>query len=104
MVNYTVRPSLARSKGKQKGAFVRFLMSIFPVKGDEVAEIIRKLVFIGAVVAFAITGGTLLKDVYSEAIQKYVVDEQIQNLKNTTGSGSLNLSVEEINNIQNENP
>lgn len=104
MVNYTVRPPLARSKGKQKGAFVRFLMSIFPVKGDEVAEIIRKLVFIGAVVAFAITGGTLLKDVYSEAIQKYVVDEKIQDLKNPTGSGSLNLSAEEINNIKTEKP
>ena len=74
MENYTIRPPYARSKGKQKNAFMRFLMSIFPVKGDEAAEIIRKIVFIGAVVAFGITGGTLVKDVSGEMVQKYVFE------------------------------
>ena len=104
MVNYTVRPPSARSKGKEKNAFTRFLMSIFPVKGDEAPEVVRKFVFIGAVVAFAITGGSLVKDVSGEMIRKYVVDEQIKEIKQQAGSGNLNLNEEEIKEIKEEKP
>lgn len=104
MVNYTVRPPSARSKGKEKNAFTRFLMSIFPVIGDEAPEVVRKFVFIGAVVAFAITGGSLVKDVSGEMIRKYVVDEQIKEIKHQAGSGNLNLNEEEIKEIKEEKP
>lgn len=104
MINYTVRPPAARSKGKQKCAFVRFLMSIFPVKGDEAAEVVRKIVFIGAVTAFAITGGSLIKDVSGEIVQKYVVEGQIQDIKQQASSGNLNLNEEEIREIKEEKP
>ena len=101
MLNYTVRPPLARCKGKQKSGFVRFLMSIFPVKGDEIAEIIRKIVFIGAVVAFVITGGSLLKDIFGQVWQISVVEKQIEQEKI---NGSLNLSAEEIDKITEDKP
>lgn len=104
MINYTVRPPFARSKGKQKSPFVRFLMSIFPIKGDDVAEIVRKIVFIGAVIAFGVTGGSLLKEVSSEAVQKYVVEGEIQEIKNQASSGNLNLNEEEIKEIKEEKP
>ena len=101
MANYTVRPPLARCKGKQKTGFVRFLMSIFPVKGDEASEIVRKLVFIGAVVAFIITGGSILSDIFGQLRQIYYVEGQIEKEKI---NGSLNLSEEEIQKITEEKP
>ena len=101
MVNYTVRPPMARCKGKQKTGFVRFLMSIFPVKGDEITEIMRKIVFIGAVIAFIITGSSLLNDIFGQMRQIYVVDNNIQQEKS---SGKLNLSHEEIKQIESEKP
>lgn len=99
MVNYTIRPPMARCKGKQKTGFVRFLMSIFPVKGDEITEVIRKIVFIGAVIAFIITGGSLLNDIFGQMRQIYIVEENIQQDKS---SGNLNLSREEIEQIKSE--
>ena len=101
MANYMVRPPAVRSKGKQKSGFVRFLMSVFPVKGDEVTEIIRKVVFIGAVIAFVITGGSLLNDVLGQVRQLYVVGGQIQQDKI---NGYLNLSKEEYDQIMEEKP
>ena len=101
MANYTVRPPLARSKGKQKNKFVRFLMSIFPVKGDEAAEIIRKIVFIGAVIAFVVTGGSLLSDIFGQMRQILIIEGQIEQEK---VNGSLNLSAEEIDRITEDKP
>lgn len=100
MTDYTVRPPMVRAKGKQKNAFVRFLMSIFPVKGDSVMEIVRKCVFICAVIAFAITGYTLLSDVSGEIIQMYILPNRV----NAAKEGKLNLSKEDIENIKSEVP
>lgn len=101
MSDYTVRPPLARCKGKQKTGFVRFLMSVFPVKGDEAVEIVRKLVFITAVAAFVITGGSLLSEIFGQLRQIYIVEGQIEQDKI---NGSLNLSAEEIDRITEEQP
>ena len=101
MLDYTVRPPLARCKGKQKTGFIRFLMSVFPVKGDDVTEIVRKTVFIAAVIAFIITGGSLLNDIYGQLKAKYILEGQIEQEKI---NGSLNLSVEEIDRITEEQP
>ncbi len=100
MADYTVRPPMARAKGKQKNAFMRFLISVFPFKGDTAAEIIRKIVFIGAVVAFAITGGSLINDIYGEMKQMYIVTDRVESDK----QGTLNLPQETIDKIKNEKP
>ncbi len=105
MTNYTARPPIAMAKGKQKNAFMRGLMSIFPIKGDSGAEIIRKIVFMGAVIAFVITGGTLINDIYSQAYQKYVVDQKISDIKaSSSGGGTLNLAPEVVQEIKEEKP
>ena len=101
MVNYMVRPPAARSKGKRKSGFVRFLMSIFPVKGDEVTEIIRKIIFIGAVIAFVITGSALMSDVFGMLKQKYITSGQLQQ---DLLSGAGNLSAEEMEQIYSVKP
>lgn len=88
MLDYTVRPPMARSKGKRKNAFVRALIAIFPAKGDAVAEIIRKIIFIGAVTALVITGGTLLSDIRGELVQEYVISERLNKIKGV-GTGNL---------------
>lgn len=101
MLDYTVRPPMARSKGKRKNAFIRALTAVFPAKGDPVAEIIRKIVFIGAVVALVITGGTLLSDIKGEIVQEYVISNKIDKIKD---SGTGHLSVDTINNVVEEKP
>ena len=102
--NYTVRPPEERSKGKEKDLFTRLLISTVPYKGDDFAEIVRKVVFIGALIAFAITGGILIKDVSGEIVQKYVVTPQLQEIKEQASSGNLNLEQEEIKEIKSEKP
>lgn len=101
MTDYTVRPPMIRAKGKQKNAFIRFLMAIFPVRGDSIVEMIRKVVFFGAVIAFAITGYTLLSDVSGEIIQMIILPDRVNAAKN---QGKLNLSQETIENIKAEVP
>ena len=45
------------AKTEKKGnAFVRFLKFLFPWKGDSVAEVIRKLVFLASVIALIVCG------------------------------------------------
>ncbi|MCM1298395.1 MAG: class B sortase [Firmicutes bacterium] len=104
MTNYTARPPLIMAKGKQKNAFMRGLVSVVPVKGDSGAEIIRKIVFIVAVIAFIITGGTLISDIYSQAKEKYVVNKQIEEIKAGSSGGNLNLAPEVIQQIKQEKP
>ena len=101
MLDYTVRPPAARSKGKRKNAFVRALIAVFPAKGDAVAEMIRKIVFIGAVAALVVTGGTLLKDIRGELVQKYVISNRLDKIKDI---GSGNLSIDTVNNIVEQKP
>lgn len=102
--NYTIRPPAERSKGKEKDFFTRLLISAVPYKGDDFVEIVRKVVFIGAVIAFTITGGILIKDVSGEIVQKYVVTPQLQEIKEQASSGNLNLEQEEIKEIKSEKP
>ncbi len=101
MIDYTVRPPMARSKGKRKNAFIRALIAIFPAKGDAVTEMIRKIVFIGAVAALVITGGTLLSDIRGELVQKYVISNRLEQIKNG-GTGHLNENI--INSAIEEKP
>ncbi len=70
-------------KEKKPNIFVRALRAIFPVKGDGVAESVRKVIFDVAVVAFVITGGSVLYDILNEQWQKDKVDVVISDIYDT---------------------
>jgi sortase B len=68
MASYNHRP---RSKnkykdGKKRNPLVRFLMWIFPCKGDGAFESVRKVIFLGAFGCFVFFGGKILIDVTNE--------------------------------------
>lgn len=100
-------------KKKKPNFFVRLIHGIFPCKGDGVAESVRKIIFDVAVVAFVITGGSVLLDVFDElknqtVNDKIIVDSYHDDIDNTASEqeiiGSLNLTDEEIATIQKEKP
>ena len=98
-------------KKKKPNIFVRMIMAIFPCKGDGIAESVRKVVFDIAVVAFVITGGTVVKQLVDEAYQNGVVDKEIvesykedENESPEAIRGQLNLKDEEIEAIEQEKP
>lgn len=99
------------SKPKKPNIFVRAVHAIFPMKGDGVAESVRKVVFDIAVVAFIITGGSVVLDLVSEKIQVEIVDKAlIDTREKTVGKsdaeiiGSLSIPDDEIEAIQQEKP
>ena len=67
-------------KSKKPNLFVRILHAVFPAKGDGVAESVRKIIFDVAVVAFIITGGSVLYDILNEEYQRTKVDIYVQGL------------------------
>lgn len=102
MANYTQRPAgIGTAAVVREGFFKRILHGMFPRRGDGAGEVIRKIVFLVALIAFIVTGGSLLWDVGTELWQKYIKTAEIQNLK---AEGSLNLSDDEIKKIQEEVP
>ena len=72
----TAKPSSGNKKNKPN-FFTRAVRAIFPCKGDGIAESVRKVIFDIAVVAFVITGGTVVKQLVDEAWQSGVVDQGI---------------------------
>ncbi len=103
-------------KKKKPNIFVRAARAIFPVKGDGVGESVRKIIFDVAVVAFVITGGTVLYQIADETRNTVIVDKQIEDIypdSDITGTvtktreeiiGSLNLSDKEIEKIEADVP
>ena len=97
---------------KKPNIFVRVLSAIFPVKGDGVGESVRKIIFDIAVVAFVISGGSVLHDILDETIQDKVVDTQIaEDYKEFEEDktfeeirGMINLSDNQIKVIEDEKP
>ncbi|MBQ3843326.1 MAG: class B sortase [Ruminiclostridium sp.] len=101
---------------KKPNIFVRALHAIFPVKGDGVGESVRKIIFDIAVVAFIITGGSVLHDVLNEAGNVIIVDKEISDLHDTGGEdkteeekikiiqGKVNISDAEVESIKKEKP
>ena len=105
---------------KKPNIFIRFLRAAFPVKGDGVAESVRKIVFDAAVIAFIITGGTVLNQILGEAHQQVVVDAEVEGLYRTELvidskkltpqelavelNGKIDLSEDEIISIAEEKP
>ena len=77
---------------KKPNIFVRALHAIFPVKGDGVGESVRKIIFDIAVVAFVITGGSVVKDIINEQINKVIVDEEVADLHDIASRGDEGVS------------
>ena len=99
------------NKKKKPNIFVRMIRAIFPCKGDGVAESVRKVVFDIAVVAFVITGGTVVKQLVDEAYQSGVIDKEIEEIYKDLEDespeairGQLNLEDDEIEAIEQEKP
>lgn len=101
MANFTQRPKPVKSgkHGKKPNIFIRMIRAVFPCRGDSAGEAIRKVIFAVAIVAFVITGGSVLLDVGNEMVQKYVKAEEIRQLKD-----SINLPDEVIEQIESEVP
>ena len=107
-------------KKKKPNIFVRMAHAIFPMKGDGVAESVRKIIFDIAVVAFVITGGSVLYNVVGEFWNDKVIDVKVRELYDSTItpvaeekaseltpeqlSGMVDMPVEEIERIVNEVP
>ena len=101
---------------KKPNFFVRAIHAIFPAKGDGVAESVRKVIFDIAVVAFVITGGSVVYDIVVEQYNKDKVDVYVADIykpveKNETVEevkekikGQLNLTDKDLENIERENP
>lgn len=82
-------------KEKKPNFFVRAVHAIFPMKGDGVAESVRKIIFDVAVVAFAITGGSVVYDIINEEYQKIEVDKKIADIYVHVEPTETNEKVEE---------
>ena len=100
---------------KKPNFFVRAIHGIFPMKGDGVAESVRKIIFDVAVVAFAITGGSVVydiiveqsnqnKDVIIAEIYKPVEENESEETIKEEIKGQLNLTDKDIENIELEKP
>lgn len=90
-----------KERPKKPPLFKRILSSIFPCKGDGVAESIRKIVFDVAVVALVITGGSVLWDVFTQTVQTQISDKQVESIYI---NGSVNLDDEKKQEILAEKP
>ncbi len=101
---------------KKPNIFVRALHAIFPVKGDGIAESVRKIIFDIAVVAFVITGGSVVWSIIDESnqgnidikvaeIYKPVVEDSrsAEEVKERI-KGELNLTDIDIEKIEAEKP
>ena len=105
---------LSSRKKKKPNIFIRALRAIFPVKGDGVGESVRKVIFDIAVVAFVITGGSVLWQIGSEFInQQKDVEIRGDYQRDVTAdkemtpqelSGVVNIPVKEIERILEEKP
>ncbi len=92
------------NKPKKPNIFVRMARAIFPCKGDGVAESVRKVIFDIAVIAFVITGGSVVLDLLDEAKQINIVDKEIEEIYDNSINGTINLEDKEIQQIQQEKP
>ena len=111
-----VYESGSRRREKKPNFFVRAMHAIFPVKGDGVAESVRKIIFDIAVVAFVITGGSVVYDIVKEEYNKNKVDVVVSDIHDTgSTAGSeeeakkkiqvkLNITDDELKEIETEKP
>ena len=68
------KPGGIYKNGRRRGGLVRFAMALFPVKGDDAGEIVRKIIFLIAITAFIYFGGTSLWTVADVAVNNIKMD------------------------------
>lgn len=127
-MNYTQRPKSRRSSGykapkpekpaseaeksgekdekparKKMNIFTKIRNAILPVKGDQPAEAVRKIIFDIAVVALIITGGSLLRDVTAIAIEEGKDEDRAQQYEQII-AGEIEISDEDREVAMNEKP
>ena len=82
MANYTQRPrriSNVRVVNRNYPFFIRFIRNLLPWAGDQVTEMVRKVVFIGAFSVFVYSAGTLAYDWYDAFIVQINIARQLEN-------------------------
>ena len=73
--NEDTATSAVESGEKKKNAFIRFLSYLFPVKGDTRREIIRKLIFLVAIVALIVALSQIIWYYLDPVIAQKVIDD-----------------------------
>ena len=66
-----------KNNGSEKG-FKKFIKGIIPMKGDAVSEIVRKIVFMAAIITVFVSAGMLIN---TYLIQPNIVDNDIKDIK-----------------------
>lgn len=85
MADYMIKPNRVGGVAVEKpNLFIRLIRAVFPMKGDSKGEVLRKLFFIVALIAFLITGGLLLKDVFVDYMNK-LADDKLSGMYVDTG-------------------
>ncbi|MDR1753359.1 MAG: class B sortase [Eubacterium sp.] len=70
--HYNSRPI---GRGRKKSLLARLLGGIFPIRGDSGGEVIRKLIFLAALVSFVYFGGSVALELGGDMIQQWKIDE-----------------------------
>lgn len=101
MANYTQRPrriSNVRVVNRNYPFFIRFIRNLLPWAGDQVTEMVRKVVFIGAFSVFVYSAGTLAYDWYDAFIVQINIARQLE--KQIT----IDLDPQVVSDYKNEQP
>lgn len=71
-----------KNSGSEKG-FKKFIKGIIPMKGDAVSEIVRKIVFMAAIITVFVSAGMLIN---TYLVQPNIVDNDIKDIKPQRGA------------------
>ncbi|MCL2696866.1 MAG: class B sortase [Oscillospiraceae bacterium] len=80
--NTRPRPAGIYINGKKRSGFTRFIMRLFPWKGDSVFEIVRKTIFLIALIALIYFGGGELFIFGNDLYQQYKIDQKLSGFWN----------------------
>lgn len=81
MTAYMIKPDRRRGEAvKKPGFFKRLIKAVLPWKGDNVPTVIRKLVFVAALIVFLITAIPLLLDVYTMMKDEWITKSRMEGL------------------------
>ena len=90
--HYNQRPS---GRGRKQG----FLAGIFPVKGDSVGEVLRKIVFLIASCSFIYFGGSVVLDLTGDFVQQEIKKKHMEDTWNR-----LDLPEEMVERVRSKKP
>lgn len=93
---------MANEHSKENG-FMSFAKKLLPWKGDSTGELVRKLVFIVSLIVAIVCVVIILVD-FGENASDTQMNEDIRDLKTSSVDGSVNLTDEQIEQIEEEAP